>query len=192
MGTLSTTKTIRLLYSKEIPLFSLNELGSIFGIENRQTLYKKVQRLEKNEILKKFIKGKYLFLLKPTGDFTIANFLYQPSYVSMESALSFYSIITGFPYQITSITIKKPKEFTVDKKGYSYSRISASLFWGWEKKEDFLIATPEKALLDYAYFAQRGLRSLDWEEIDTTGLNMDLLLSWAKKFKINMSFRQKI
>lgn len=192
METLSTAKTIKLLHSKEIPLFSLNELGGILGVENRQTLYKKVQRLEKNKILKKLIKGKYLYLLKLTGDFTIANFLYQPSYVSMESALSFYSIITGFPYQITSITIKKPKEFTVDKKSYSYSQISTNLFWGWEKKEDFLIATPEKALLDYAYFAQRGLRSLDWGEIDTTRLNKDLLLFWAKKFKISMSFRQKI
>ena len=191
METLSTTETIKLLHSKEIPLFSLNELGSIFGIENRQTLYKKVQRLEKNKILKKLIKGKYLFLLKPTADFTMANFLYAPSYISMESALSFYSIITGFPYQITSITIKKPKEFAVDGKDYSYSQISTKLFWGWEKKEDFLIATPEKALLDYAYFAQRGLRSLDWGEIDTTRLNKNILSSWAKKFKINMSFRQK-
>ena len=177
METLSTAETIKLLHSKEIPLFSLNELGCIWGVENRQTLYKKIQRLEKNKILKKLIKGKYLFLLKSAGDFTIANFLYQPSYVSMESALSFYSIITGFPYQITSITIKKPKEFTVDGKDYSYSRISTSLFWGWEKKENFLIATPEKALLDYVYFAQRGLRNLDWGEIDTTGLNMDLLLT---------------
>jgi len=183
---LSTTKTIKLLHSKEIPLFSLNELGSIFGIENRQTLYKKVQRLEKNKILKKLIKGKYLFSLKPTGDFTMANFLYQPSYISMESALSFHSIITGFPYQITSITIKKPKEFTVNKKIYAYSQISTNLFWGWEKKEDFLIATPEKALLDYLYFAKKGLRSLDWEEIDTTELNRDLLESWAKKFNIKL------
>ena len=183
---MGTSSIIKLLNSKEIPLFSLNELGSIFGIENRQTLYKKVQRLEKNEILKKLIKGKYLFLLKEVGDFTIANFLYQPSYISMESALSFYSIITGFPHQVTSITIKKPKEFAVDGKDYSYSRISTKLFWGWERKEDFLIATPEKALLDYAYFAQRGLRSLDWGEVDTTGLDKDLLLSWAKKFNIKI------
>jgi len=189
---MGTSSIIKLLNLKEIPLFSLNELGSLFGTENRQTLYKKVQRLEKSGILKKLMKGKYRFLLKEASDFTTANFLYQPSYISMESALSFYSIITGFPYQITSITIKKPKRFTIDEKDYSYSQISADLFWGWEKKENFLIATPEKALLDYVYFAQRGLRGLDWEEIDTTGLNKDLFLSWSKKFKINVPFRQKL
>jgi predicted transcriptional regulator of viral defense system len=182
MEAISSTEIIRLLHAKETPLFSLNELGGILGVENRQTLYKKVQRLEKSKIFKKLIKGKYLFLLKPIEDFTIANFLYQPSYVSLESALSFYSIITGFPYQITSITVKKPKEFNLEEKEYSFSQISPDLFWGWEKKENFLIALPEKALLDYLYFSQKGLRNLDWAEIEATALNKDLLLSWAKKF----------
>lgn len=191
---MGTSNIIKLLNSKEIPLFTLNELGNLFGTENRQTLYKKVLRLEKIGILKKLIKGKYQFLLKEAGDFTIANFLYQPSYISMESALSFHSIMTGFPHQITSITIKKSKEFEVGGREYIYSTISPDLFWGWEKKENFLVATPEKALLDYLYFAKKGLRNFDWEEIDTSNINKDILFLWAKKFniKINMSFRQKI
>ncbi|MCX6792119.1 MAG: hypothetical protein NT149_03730 [Candidatus Gottesmanbacteria bacterium] len=186
MGTISATEIIKLLHAKPIPLFGLSELGSVLGIANRQTLYKKVQRLEASKILKKLMKGKYLFLLKDAGDFTIANFLRQPSYVSLESALSFYSIITGFPYQITSITIKKPSEIEAAGKSYAYSQISPDLFWGWEKKEDFLIATPEKAMLDYLYFAKKGLRTLDWEEIDMTRLNRKLLSSWARKLKIKI------
>lgn len=186
MGTISATEIIKLLHAKPIPLFTLSELGSILGIANRQTLYKKVQRLEANKILKKLMKGKYLFLLKDAGDFTIANFLCQPSYVSMESALSFYSIITGFPYQITSITIRKPGQIEAGEKSYAYSQISPDLFWGWEKKEDFLIATPEKAMLDYLYFAKKGLRTLDWEEIDMTRLNRKLLSFWARRLKIKI------
>ena len=183
---MGTSGIIKLLNLKKIPLFGLNELGSLFGTENRQTLYKKVQRLEKSGIIKKLIKGKYRFLLKDVGDFTLANFLYQPSYISLESALSFYSIITGFPHQIISITIKKSKELEVGGKEYSYSRISPDLFWGWEKKENFLIATPEKALLDYLYFAKKGLRTLDWEEIDISNLDKDILFSQAKKFNIKV------
>lgn len=186
MGTLSATEIIRCLHAKQIPLFTLNELGSILGIANRRTLYKKVQRLKTSKILKELIKGKYRFLLKDAGDFTVANFLCQPSYVSLESALSFYSIIAGFPYEITSITIKKSEEIEAEGKSYTYSRISPNFFWGWEKKEDFLIATPEKALLDYLYFAKKGLRNLDWEEIDMAGLNKKLLSSWAKKLKIKI------
>lgn len=182
MGTSSISGIIKRLASRGIPLFSLNEIGAILAIDNRQTLYKRIQRLTQNKILQKLIKGKYYFTLNSVNDFTIANFLYQPSYISMQSALSFHSIMTGFSYQITSISVKKPKNFIIDKKDFIYSKITPKLFWGWEKKEDFLIAKPEKALLDYVYFASKGLTSLDWEEIDISKLDKKLLLTWARKY----------
>lgn len=182
MESSSISGIIKKLASKNIPLFSLNEIGAILAIDNRQTLYKRIQRLTKNKILQKLIKGKYYFTLNNTNDFTMANFLYQPSYVSMQSALSFHSIMTGFSYQITSIGIKKPKNFVIDGKDFIYSRIIPKFFWGWEKKEDFLMAKPEKALLDYVYFASKGLVTIDWEEIDTSKLDKKLLLEWALKY----------
>ena len=105
-----------------------------------------------------------------------------PSYVSLQSALSFHNIITAFSYQITGITIKKSKHLLINEKDYSYSKIDTKLFWGFEKKEDFLIATPEKALLDYVYFASKGLVNLDWDEIDMTNLDKKLLLKWARMY----------
>lgn len=182
MGTLSISGIIKRLASRSIPLFSLNEIGAILAIDNRQTLYKRIQRLTQNKILEKLMKGKYHCTLNSVSDFTIANFLYQPSYISMQSALSFHSIMTGFSYQITSISVKKPKNFIIDKKDFIYSKITPKLFWGWEKKEDFLIAKPEKALLDYIYFASKGLVSLDWDEIDISKLDKKLLLTWALKY----------
>jgi len=182
METSSISGIIKNLSLKNIPLFSLNEIGVILAIDNRQTLYKRIQRLTQNKILQKFIKGKYYFTLHSVHDFTIANFLYQPSYISMQSALSFHSIMTGFSYQITSISIKKPKSFIIDEKDFVYSKITPKLFWGWEKKEDFLMATPEKALLDYMYFASKGLVNLDWEEIDISRLDKKLLLEWSQKY----------
>ena len=55
-------------------------------------------------------------------------------------------------------------------------------FLGLGKKEDFLMAKPEKALLDYVYFASKGLTNLDWEEIDISKLDKKLLLEWALKY----------
>ena len=182
METLTITEIIRKISSKNIPLFSLNELGGILGVDNRQSLYKRIDRLTKAKILEKLIKGKYYFSLNNVNDFTMANFLYQPSYISMQSALSFHSIMTGFSYQITSISIKKPKTIEIDEKDFVYSKITPKLFWGWEKKEDFLIATAEKALLDYVYFASKGLANLDWEEIDLKKIDKRLLLKWAEKY----------
>jgi len=187
MQTYSTTDIIRLLQTKQLSLITLNDFGKLFNIDNRQSLYKKIARLEKSQIVQKLIKGKYHFLFNPTNDYVIANFLYQPSYVSLESALSFYGIITGFPYQITSISIKPTKSIEInlkdslEKKEFRYSQIENSLFWGYEKQEDFLIAQKEKALLDYIYFGIKGLRNINLDEMDLSEINKSKLASYTKK-----------
>lgn len=182
METYSATDIIRLLKDRQISLFSLTDFGRIFNIDNRQTLYKRIQRLEEKKIVQKLIKGKYRFLLNPADDFLIANFLYQPSYVSLESALSFYGIITGFSYQITSISLKKTRSLLVGGKEFYFSQIANPSFWGYEKKEDFLIAEPEKALLDYIYFGLKGLRNLNFDEMETAKIDKQKLAIYTKRF----------
>lgn len=181
METYSTTEVIRILKQKQISIFSLADFSRLFNIANQQTLYKKIQRLKEKGVIQKLIKGKYRFLLASADDFTLANFLYQPSYISLESALSFYGIITGFPYQITSLTIKKTRTINIDNKEFQYSQIADHLFWGYEKQEDFLLADKEKALLDYVYFSLKGLRNLDWGEIDISGIDKSKMAIYLKK-----------
>lgn len=179
--TYSTTGIIKLLQAKELSLLTLNDFSKLFNIDNRQTLYKKIARLEKAQIIQKLIKGKYRFLFQPADDFTLANFIYQPSYVSLESALSFYGIITGFPYRITSISIKPTKLIEVGQKEYIYSQIEKSLFWGYTKLDNFLIAEKEKALLDYIYFGIKGLRNLSFDEMDFSEIDKNKLAGYTKK-----------
>lgn len=188
METYSTTDIIKLLQTKQLPLFTLTDFGKLFKISNRQTLYKRIERLEEKKIIQKLIKGKYRFLLHPVSDYLTANFLYAPSYISLESALSFYGIITGFSYQITSISVKKTKVIEIDQKDpsgikeFKYSRIANRLFWGYEKKEDFLLADREKALLDYIYFGVKGLRTLSFDEMDLSEIDKKKLVIYAKRF----------
>lgn len=173
---------INLLREKQIALFSLDDFARLFDIKKKDTLYKKIARLEKKKIIKKLIKGKYLFLFNQPNDFLIANYLYQPSYISLESALSFYGLISGFPYQITSVTPKKTKKIIADKKEYVYGQISPLFFWGWEKKDNFLIAQKEKAFLDYLYFYTKGLRSFEKDEFDLKEIDKKKLIKYAGKF----------
>ena len=190
----SDIEIIRKHQEKDLAIFTLADFSQLFAIENKHTLYKKIQRLEKRKIIKKLIKGKYLCLFQKSNEFIIANFLLTPSYVSLESALSFYSIITGFPYQITSITIKKTKTYFINQKEYQYSQINQGLFWGYEKKENFLIADKEKSLLDYLYLSFKGLRTFDIEEFDLSQINKKKLKSYYKKIKnpIFLKFMKKI
>jgi len=182
MQTYSTTDIIKILQSKEINLFTLSDFAKIFELDNQQTLYKKIARLEQKQIIKKLIKGKYQFLFAKTNDFYIANFLYSPSYISLESALSFHSIITGFTYQITSLTPKPTKTITTDDHEYKYTHLSPSLFWGYEKKANFLLAEAEKAFLDYVYLTTKGLRNPIFDEMDLSSLNQERLELYLQKF----------
>lgn len=182
MKTYATTEIIQMLQAKQVSLFSLVSFGALFHIANRHTLYKKIARLEQKKIIQRLTKGKYRFLLLPGNDFLTANFLYQPSYISLESALSFYSIITGFPYRITSLSVKPTKTIHIDHQQFTYSQIGNRLFWGYVKKEDFLIADPEKALLDYIYLGIKGLRNPDVDEMDLTSINRKKIVLYAKTF----------
>ena len=192
METYNNLAIIKTLQSKEVSLFTLADFSRLFAIDNRNTLYKKIQRLEKNEIIKRLTKGKYLFLLKKPNQFEIANFLYQPSYISLESALSFYGVLEQFPYQITSVTTKKTKLYTFDQgPSFKYAQISEDMFWGYEKKESFLIADKEKSLLDYLYLGSKGWRILNLDKLrnqfDLSEINRKKLKNYYKMIK-NPSF----
>jgi len=58
--------------------------------------------------------------------------LCEPSYVSLETALSFHNIIPETVYAITSITTKATRERTANGKSYQYHRILRSAFTGYK------------------------------------------------------------
>lgn len=187
----SSTEIIKALKKADISLFTNSDFSRIFDIKNKNTLYKKLQRLEKKAIIEKIGPGKYLFSLNKPEEFKIANFLYSPSYVSFESALSFYGIITGFPYTVTSATIKKTKRYKIQGKEFHYTQISKDLFWGFEKRKDFLIADSEKALIDYFYLAFKGLRKPDLSELNLSEINRNKLRQYQRQL-LNKAFSKFI
>lgn len=86
---------------------------------------------------------------------TLANIIYGPSYVSFESALSYYGLIPEKVQTITSACFNKNKnklfETPVGTFLYRYinNRVYAHEIYRLEENESpFLIASPEKALCD--------------------------------------------
>jgi predicted transcriptional regulator of viral defense system len=116
-------------------------------------------------------KDKYRILQKNVSSFQIANFLYEPSYISLETALSYWGILPQFPFEITSVTLKKTVTKSVDDIVYSYSHLSNTMYGLYVKEEEFLIATPEKSLFDQLYLVARGWRSLNLDECDLSNVN---------------------
>lgn len=92
----------------------------------------------------------------------LANTLYSPSYLSMEFVLSWYDLIPERVGTITSVTRLKTKTFGNKLGSFAYQHVKAELFFGFEPIRDefqkqVLMATPEKALLDWLYLKK------DWE-----------------------------
>ncbi|MEM6525478.1 MAG: hypothetical protein AAF693_16880 [Bacteroidota bacterium] len=85
----------------------------------------------------------------------IANRIYQPSYVSLESALSYYNLIPEAVYTITSLTSNKTISFDTPKGTYAYRHIKPSVFFGYQVIEwqgfPLRMAELEKVFLDYLY-----------------------------------------
>ena len=163
MGTSRVTKMkfLTLLRTKNIVCFTSDDVRKIFEIKSENTLKHLLVRLRQEGIIEKLTRGKYLFLhgKRGTSDFEIANFLVIPSYISLETALSFYGLLEQFPYKITSVTPLKPREIKIRGKIFSYSQIKKDYFKDLVKINNFLIASKEKALFDYAYFFYKGLRT---------------------------------
>jgi len=136
--------------------------------------------LERADILKRVIKGKYLFSFKEINDYELANFLLTPSYISLESALSFYGILAQFPYTITSVTTAKTRKIIYNEKEFEFAHLRRENFFGFVKKDNFLIAQPEKALLDELYFISKGLISISLNELNLSLINKNKLLKMMR------------
>lgn len=88
--------------------------------------------------------------------FLIANFIYSPSYISLESAFSLYGWIPEGVFLITSVTTLKTNTFKTPQGVFRYSNLRPSLYFGFRLaphgKFKIRVAEPEKALLDYLFF----------------------------------------
>lgn len=183
VGTMIFSELIKKLQKSRVKILNLKDLKKLFGIKKDNTAYKVAEKLIKKEFLLPLKKGIYASTFREPSDFEIANCIYTPSYISLESALNYYGILSQFPYTITSAAAKKTRRFEVKGKEYEYTQISKKLFWGMRKEKEFLIATPEKALLDAIYLAAKGARRFDFKEFDYSKINRSKFRKLSRNIK---------
>ena len=102
-------------------------------------------------------KGLYIFgdelRRRPYSRELLANLIYGPSFVSLDSALSFHGLIPERIEALTSVTTKRPKTFGTPIGSFVYRQSPQSSFYhGMDRVDEgdvaFLVATPERALAD--------------------------------------------
>lgn len=183
MATYNLAEITQTLLTSPLPVFSSQSLANLLIIPKERSVFSVISRLLKSEILKKLGRNCYILAQKPAHQFLVANYCHTPSYVSFESALSYYGILSQFPTEITSVTPLKTTKYNLRDQIYSYSHLKKDLFWGYDKKQDgFLIASPEKAILDQAYLASKGLKSFPKDELDWSFINKKKFWVYAKMY----------
>ena len=97
----------------------------------------------------------------------LANLIYGPSYVSREYALQYHGMIPESVHEITSMSIKRHKQFDTPLGVFSYQPINKNVFSIGVNLVRFshyhcaLIASPEKALADYIYSREDKIMGID-------------------------------
>lgn len=125
--------------------------------------------------------------------FVIANQLHAPSYVSLQSALSYHGMIPEAVPVTTSITTGRPADFRTPLGQYLFRHVHGDVFFGYSRvavldDQEAFVADPAKALLDLVYLTPGGdavaylesLRLLRLEALDAETLRRHAR-RWGKR-----------
>jgi hypothetical protein len=120
--------------------------------------YDKIMEMVNQGILVQLRRGLYMttpLVSKITPEpFLIANHLYGPSYISLDSALFHWGLIPERVFEISSVTPRISKKIMVQNAVYSYTHLPIAYYpvgiqsIALTKTQTVLIASPEKALCD--------------------------------------------
>lgn len=146
---------------KKAPIEEIDYLFLMDCLKDYKSPRAKLTTLLKKKDLIRVKKGIYLFspdyrkeLYSPE---ILANKIYGPSYVSLEYALSYYGLIPEYVSEVTSVSIKRNRNFDTPIGRFSYKHLPIALYKiGFNlifirEWSTALIATPEKALADLFY-----------------------------------------
>lgn len=189
---------LKVLQKNRFYIFSFDDLRVFYPHESSTNLKKELYRWKEKNLLARLKKGLYELTFPQDmaiPDMAIANKLYGPSYVSLETALSHYSVIPEVAMAVTSITTKPTRQFKNRHGLFIYRTLRPKAFAGYylEKMGGFevMLAEPEKAIIDYLYFKARRGENVDFEleRFDKTvisKMNKKKLKKYAGVFKLNL------
>ena len=153
---------------KDYVLFSLQDIKKIDPSFHRR----RFSEWKEKGYIKNIINAFYVFADKTPDEnrlFFIANRIYHPSYISLETALGFYGFIPEAVFAITSVSTIKTKTFSTVYGEMIYKHIHPRYFFGFDLVEfesfRFKIASPEKAVLDFLYLNPQIKSRGDMEEL---------------------------
>ena len=164
----------------ELPSFTPEIVSELLEVPKR-TAQNLLYRYEKSGLVNSPKRGVYFLSDSYNDPYEMSYWLYQPSYISFETALAKYSIIPEVVYAIVCATTRKTREFEFGGTEYLYRKIKTKAFTGYIREGNYFIAEPEKALADYLYFVATKGYSLNGR-LDLKNVDKKKASSYCKMF----------
>lgn len=161
---------------QDISIFHINHFKLLTAMSDH-SLRVALCRLTGTGTVKRICRGFYANPFHSPTIEEIAARIYQPSYISLESALSVYGVLSQIPRVLTCVTTRLPRIFKTGFGVIEYRQVKPAYFTGFMEKNNFFIACREKAVADYLYLQsaknrERVLAGLDMAEVDGQKLTM--------------------
>jgi predicted transcriptional regulator of viral defense system len=180
------------------PILSLIEIEKAFPKLDKRRLVE----WSKKGYIENVKRGFYRFTDLPKQEgvlFFSANKIYNPSYISLESALSFHQIIPEAVFSVTSVSTLNTTNLKTSLGSFNYNHIKENLFFGYILNEinglTVSMASLEKAILDYLYLHSEiksvsGFQGLRWNIEGLRKLNIQKMDDYLSLFN-NKSLSQR-
>ena len=184
---------------KDRPFFESGEVHLIFDESTEQIEARLSRWVHMGKLLKlrhkRYLLGKKYRHAEPSRGY-ISNFLYRPSYVSLRTSLRIYDMIPEAVYINESVTLRKTAEWETDIGVFKYYSIKNERFWGYRMyperdertlaQQKFLLALPEKVLLDLFYlmkgeWSKDRIKEMRFQNMQI--LKPERLKEFEKRFK---------
>src|SRR3989339_2058481 len=151
-------------------VFTFKDVILLWGESDVNFVKKKIHRYVKAGKINSVRKGIYS-KDKNYDKYELATKIYTPSYISMETVLG----AAGITFQLYGkifVVSYATKEIECDGQKYSYKKIKDTILTnqaGIKSKENYSIASPERAFLDVVYLNKDyhfdNLSSLNWDKV---------------------------
>ncbi|MFW6174046.1 MAG: type IV toxin-antitoxin system AbiEi family antitoxin domain-containing protein [Elusimicrobiota bacterium] len=159
------------LYSQNQTVFSTKDIALIWEEQDRDLVKQRIHRYLKSGKLYPIKKGLYT-KDKNYNKLELAVKVYTPSYISFET-VTIKAGMTFQHYDRIFVASYLSREIEVDGQVYEYRKIKKPVLTniaGIDKKENYAIATPERAFLDLIYLSKDyyfdNLSPINWSRVN--------------------------